>query len=421
MVADALSRSVAAVQNSPTTPWYDSMLQKVTSKPDDFVDFKVENGTLYKFVAAQDHLFDDRFEWKLIPKEAEIPKVLQECHDSVFHPGYDKTIARIRQRYYWPRMASEVRRYCQQCQTCKEVKAASVPVAPEMGKMRLASRPWQIISVDYIGPLPRSRRGNQHLLVVSDYFSKWVLIQPVRSIGSSTLCAILKDQWFHRNSVPEVIITDNGSCFLSKEFKELIDRYKITHWLNSRYHSQANPVERVNRTINAAIRTYVKEDQRLWDTKVPEIEMVLNSSVHSSTGYTPFFITHGHEMSEIGADHRLARHDNDLTPDEREARKLQMFADLYGIVSKNLVKAHESSSNTYNLRHRKFAKAFVPGQLVYRRNMKLSNSAEHYNAKYGRQFLPCRVKNKHGTSSYELEDLAGKNLGIWPAIHLKPG
>lgn len=82
------------------------------------------------------------------------------------------------------------------------------------------------------------------MLVVSDYFSKWVMIQPVRSISSSSLVAILKEQWFIRNSVPEIVITDNATCFLSKEFKEFIDYFKVKHWLNSRYHFQANPVER---------------------------------------------------------------------------------------------------------------------------------------------------------------------------------
>lgn len=421
VVPDALSRSVAAIQDTSTTSWYTSMLKNVSANPDKYVDFRVDNDRLLKFVATQDALCDSRFEWKLIPTPDEIVKILEQNHDYVFHPGYDKTLARVRQRYYWPRMATEVRRYCRKCETCKEVKAPSVPVVPEMGKMRIATCPWQIVSVDFVGPLPRSRRGNQHLLVVADYFSKWVMIQPVRSVGSSTLCSILKDQWFLRNSVPEIIISDNASCFLSKEFKGLLDRFQINHWLNSRYHSQANPVERVNRTINAAIRTYVKEDQRLWDTKVPEIEMVLNTSVHSSTGFTPFYVTHGHELSELGTDHRLARHDKTLTPEEKEERKKKMFAEIYEVVAKNLAKAYQTSNAAYNLRHRKFAKTFVPGQLIYRRNMKLSSAVENYNAKYGRQFLPCRVKAKHGSSSYELEDLMGKNIGVWPAVHLKPG
>lgn len=201
----------------------------------------------------------------------------------------------------------------------------------------------------------------------------------------------------------------------------MINQFKITHWLNSRYHSQANPVERVNRTINSAIRTYVKEDQRLWDTRTAEIEMLLNTSVHASTGFTPYFITHGHELSETGTDHKLSRHEESLTPEKQQERRKQMFSQMYDLVSKNLEKAHEMSRRHYNLRHHKFSKSFVVGQLVFRRNMKLSNASEKYNAKYGPQFLPCRVKQKLGMSSYELEDLSGKSLGIWPPIHLKPG
>ncbi|XP_058816965.1 uncharacterized protein LOC131680265 [Topomyia yanbarensis] len=217
------------------------------------------------------------------------------------------------------------------------------------------------------------------------------------------------------------MITDNGSSFISKDFKELLVRFKVAHWLNSRYHSQANPVERVNQTINAAIRTYVREDQRLWDTCVSEIEMVLNTSVYSSTGFTPYFITHGHEYSEVSTDHLLTRHDEKLTSEELEVRRSKMFERIYDLVRKNLVIAHNASQHRYNLQQPQFSKAFVDGQLIYRRNMKPSSAAQNYNAKYGRQFLPCHVKAKIGSSLYELEDLNGKNIGIWPATHLKPG
>ncbi|KAL9705736.1 hypothetical protein quinque_009254 [Culex quinquefasciatus] len=106
-------------------------------------------------------------------------------------------------------------------------------------------------------------------------------------------------------------------------------------------------------------------------------------------------------MSEVGTDHKLFRHGENLTAEQLEDRRKERFQEIYRIVVKNLEKAHETSRNTYNLRHRQFAKS--------------------YNAKYGPQFLPCRIKAKHGSSSYELEDLNGKNLGIWPAAHLKPG
>lgn len=421
VVPDALSRSIAVVQDSPTSVWYTSLMEKVTRRPDDYVDFKVEDGKLYKFITVKNVPYDSRFEWKQVLPTEEVSGVLKQAHDDKFHPGFDKTLALVQQRYYWPKMAKDIRAYIQACSTCKEVKPSYVQTTPEMGKMRCASRPWQIISMDFIGPLPRSRKGNQHILVICDYFSKWVMIQPVKKLDSSAMCVILKNQWFYRNSVPEIIITDNGSSFVSKEFKELIDHFKITHWLNSRYHSQSNPVERVNRSINAAVRSYVQEDQRIWDSKIPEVELMLNTSVHSSTGFTPYFITHGQELAEQGSDHRLSRHGEELSAEDREERRKQMFTKIHEIVRKNLEKSHEVSRDRYNLRNRTFAKSFTVGQLVYRKNMKQSSAAENYNAKLGRQYLPCKVKAKIGSSSYELEDLSGKNLGIWPAVHLKPG
>lgn len=337
------------------------------------------------------------------------------------HTGYEKTLARIRQRFYWPKMAKDIKRHVQSCGTCKEVKGPSVPVTPPMGEMRVSDHPFQIISADFVGPLPRSKRGNQYLLVISDLFSKWVLLQPMRRIESSTLCSTLRDLWFYRNSTPEVIITDNGASFLSREFKNLLDKFGIRHWLNSRYHSQANPVERVNRTVNAAIRTYARRDQRLWDTRISEVEAILNTSVHSSSRFTPFFVTHGHEMFLLGDDHRRMRHDETPSFDQVEIQKSNHFGDIYAQVKSNLAKANETCRKNYNLRHHRFPNAFQPGQLVYRKNMQHSSAIDHYNAKYGSQYLPCKIKSKIGSSSYEVEDLQGKSLGIWPAVHLKPG
>lgn len=149
--------------------------------------------------------------------------------------------------------------------------------------------------------------------------------------------------------------------------------------------------------------------------------MILNTTKHTSTGLTPYFITHGTELSEVGNDHRLFRHDQTLSDNELEERRKQTFSQIYDLVKANLEKAHKSSTQHYNLRSRRFSKSFSVGQLVYRKNMKPSSAADNYNSKYGQQYLPCKVKAKIGSSSYDLEDLTGKPLGVWPAIHLKPG
>lgn len=248
------------------------------------------------------------------------------------------------------------------------------------------------------------------------------MLWPFRKIESSSLSTVLRDQWFYRNSVPEVVISDNASCFLSKEFRDLLARFDVRHWLNAKYHSQANPVERVNRTVNAAIRTYVREDQRMWDTRLSEIETVLNSSLHSATSMTPYFTTHGYEMLSRGSDHNKLTIDKQEPTDEgRTAQQNDLHGKIRELVQTKLKQAHQESQKRYDLRHRAFGKTFKEGQLVYRRNMRPSCALENYNAKLGSQFIPARIKKKKGSSSYELEDLDGKSLGIWPATHIKPG
>ena len=124
-------------------------------------------------------------------------------------------------------MSRDVKLYVQNCDTCKETKAAHVPVVPPMGEQRVTTHPWQIIAVDYVGPLPRSKSGHQHLLVVLDVFSKWVMLTPVRRVDSKSLCTILKNHWFLRLSTPQAIITDNASVFLSREFKGLLEQFEV--------------------------------------------------------------------------------------------------------------------------------------------------------------------------------------------------
>lgn len=421
VVPDALSRCIAVVTTQPTSPWYKDLKDKVERNPDDYVDFKVDEGILYKFVSTPKDPYDHRFEWKKVIAPEDRLSIFLECHDNAMHQGFERTLSRAKLRYYWPRMAKDIKEYVQNCTLCKQTKAACVPVVPPLGEQRVTTHPWQIIATDYIGPLPRSKKGNQHILVTLDLFSKWVMLSPVRKIDSGSLCRILKEHWFARYSTPEIIISDNASVFLSREFKSLLERFHIKHWLNTKYHSQANPVERVNRTINAAIRTYVRQDQRDWDTRLSEIETILNTSKHSSTALTPFFIVHGHEAFLRGTDHKWFGSENEPSSEEQEENRENLFTRIYDLVKTNLQKAHESGEARYNLRHRKYSKAFQVGQLVYYRNMKQSNAAEAYCAKYGPLYLPAKVKACVGSSSYEIEDLDGKNLGLWSAAHLKPG
>lgn len=420
VVPDALSRSMETLEIIEKRDWYSNLVRKVNESPEDFSDFKVEDSKLYKFVPTQTDTLDYRFEWKLcVPNSLRIT-VIEDEHDKVMHPGYEKTIQLLKSKYYWPGMTVDCKKYIKACATCKECKPSTVSTTPQMGQQKLTTKPFQILAIDFIQSLPRSKQGKCHLLVMLDLFSKWTLLVPLRKIEAKEVCRVVEDTWMRRFGTPEACISDNATTFVGKEFQALLRRRGVQHWPNARHHSQANPVERVNRTINACLRTYMREDQRNWDTKIYEVEEMINTTVHASTGFSPYRILYGHEKISQGNHHRLEREEKEVSIEDREQLHKETNVKVFRIVEDNLKKSHEKNWKAYNLRHKRFAPTYHIGQRVYKRNFKLSSAVDRYNAKYGPVYTPCVIVAKRGTSAYEVADGNGKNLGVFSAADLRP-
>ena len=419
IIPDALSRAVESIEIKDS--WYSSLFETVKQNPENHLDFKIEDDKLYKYVPTQTEALDYVFDWKLCVPEELRENILREEHEKALHIGSEKLLHKLKKSYFWPSMAAAVRKFIERCGVCKESKPSTISQYPEMGKQRICTKPFQILAIDFIQSLPRSKTGNAHLLVLMDLFSKWTLLFPVKKISTALVIKTLEEHWFRRFSVPEILISDNASSFLSKDFKSFLDHYGVVHWANARHHSQANPVERLNRTINACIRTYVKSDQRVWDTKVSEIEHTLNNTVHSSTGFSPYRILFGHEIIAKGSEHRIDVDIRTLSENERQALRLNVDKAVHDTVLKNLKKAHDRSTHNYNLRFRKPAPVYTVGQMVYRRSFTQSSAGDNFNAKLGPAYIPCKIVSRRGTNSYELADESGRNLGIFSAADLKPG
>jgi Integrase core domain len=121
-----------------------------------------------------------------------------------------------------------------------------------MGKYKEVHEPWQMISIDLMGPLLRSSSGHPWLLVVTDWFTKYPILVPLRQATAKKVVEILETKVFLEHRAPEKIISDNGTQFTGKEFNGLLERCKVPKfWKNALYHPQNNPTERTNRTKTA--------------------------------------------------------------------------------------------------------------------------------------------------------------------------
>ena len=105
-------------------------------------------------------------------------EALQRNHDapSAGHQGMEKTLQRLKQEAFWVHMAREVNEYCNKCVVCQQAKLPNPSPAPITNIP--IGRPWKMIAVDVL-EVPRSVHNNIYLLVIQDYFTKWVEAIPL--------------------------------------------------------------------------------------------------------------------------------------------------------------------------------------------------------------------------------------------------
>lgn len=214
------------------------------------------------------------------------------------------------------------------------------------------------------------------------------------------------DQWITKYGCPETIILDNGSQLRAIEFREFAAKMQINLWYTANYHPQANPTEADNHTIIKAIRTYTSKqgNHKNWDIDLQTVACALNSSLHSAIQITPYMAVFGENIAHTGHDHRLRI----LDDDEDEMPTRDKFERIRSHIIAALEEAYDIRAHRYNLRARTIE--YKVGDVVYKRNFKLSNASAKYTAKLDNQYEMVRIHERIGSNCYRLIDTNGKVL-----------
>ena len=149
--------------------------------------------------------------------------------------------------------------------------------------------PFERIALDILGPLPRTKQGNKYLLVIGDYFSKWLEAIPLRNQESTTVAKKLVDRIVSIFGVPLFIHTDQESNFESEVFQELCIILGNTKTRTTSLRPQSDGmVERANRTIEDMLTSFVSENQNDWNEHINLLMLAYRSAQHESTGVSPY-------------------------------------------------------------------------------------------------------------------------------------
>ena len=209
------------------------------------------------------------------------PFVTQPFRQAVFNslhqlsqPGIKATVKLVTQRFVWPSIKADCRKWARACIACQKTKVSRHVSAP-VGTLIPPTSRFEHVHVDLVGPLPHSR-GYQHCLTIIDRFSRWPEAIPVEDISAPTVAKAMFTNWIARFGIPLLITSDQERQFKSYLFRELNNLLGTKHLRTTAYHPASNGmIERFHLPLKAAIRCHANES---WTETLPIILLGLRGA-----------------------------------------------------------------------------------------------------------------------------------------------
>ena len=239
-------------------------------------------------------------------------------HASLFggHLGRNRTLGRLSHRFYWSGMADDVGDWLRQCTTCMKRKSPAGRRHP-LGNIPTGHH-WDRITMDILDVCDPTPDGYRYILVIADYFSKWTEAFPIKDKCADTVADVLVNKIILRFGMPLVIHSDQGREFENELMKSLCLLLGCVKTRTAPYHPESDGmVERFNHTCLMMLSTFVNDRRDNWHELLPFVMHAYRTSVHESTGYSPFRLMMGEECSlpqDVTTDELHTHWEHDVAP-----------------------------------------------------------------------------------------------------------
>ena len=291
------------------------------------------------------------------------------------HRGRDATYDKIKERFFWQGIKTDVEKYIAMCHECQ--KAGKIKkVSTELQSIPIKSIVMHQVGID-ISNLPESN-GFKHLVVCIDYFSKWTEAKALSDKKATSIAKFLYEV-ICRHGCIKIQINEfvNDVCTVLHEMTGTEQR------VTSAYHPQANGLcERQNRTIKVALVKVLNENPTEWPDAIDGVLFAHRVSRHSSTKYSPYFLLYNREpVLPVGVKYSLVddnsyMHESDENkPFDEEmfdavlSASMSMRKKLHNEASENILQAQKKQRQDYNRRHQ-VPNSITVGQKVLLLNQK---------------------------------------------------
>ena len=187
-------------------------------------------------------------------------KILWENHNfvDVGHLGQQRMMKLLKQNYWWPGLKEDIKKYIQECFKCQQNKVQHQWKPEELHPLEISQGPWQEISINIIGPLPKSN-GMDTIVVIMDRFTKMIWLKSMTTnISLEEIAKIYRDKIWKLYRIPRKILSGRGSQFTLKFMEEFMKALGTIRQLSTAYHPQTDgQTKRINQEVEIFLRHYV--------------------------------------------------------------------------------------------------------------------------------------------------------------------
>jgi hypothetical protein len=262
-------------------------------------DYIIDNGRLWKiWIDMSGRRRRDKAERLLAVPRVHRAQLLKVAHDARYgggHFDYERTYAKIRRHFVWPKLARDVKEYCDTCDTCQR-RNASRRLRGPLEPVQIPTRKWDQIGMDMVGPLPETPSGNKCVMVVVDYLSRYPEAVPLPNQEATTIAQAFVNKIVSRWGVPKIIITDQGSNFTGNVLSIVYKMLGIRRNATTPNHPQSDGlVERFNRTLKSTIYKLAADFDTAWDMHIDWAVANYRFALNAALQDTPFFMMTGQD------------------------------------------------------------------------------------------------------------------------------
>lgn len=281
-------------------------------------------------------------------------------HPLAIHPGINRMYKQFLDNgLYWRNMKNDIAAYVNSCSECQQNKHSRQPSKLPLVITDTSTEPFQKISLDFVGPLPLTINGNQHVLTLQDDLTKFIILHATPTTETALVAKHLISI-FCQYGIPEALRTDQGIAFCSNIVKEITSRLGIRKLECTPYHPESNgALERSHGTIKQSVRFQINTQRNDWDEYLDITAYSFNTAVHSATNKTPYELLFGIKPRVPYLEHSNPERSYEDYATETKARltELRQKAIDTQIINKERSKKRYDKHN-----HAKFS--FTPGDSV---------------------------------------------------------